>query len=143
MGPKTGLAPGTSGISWSTLGRCGGSFSAFFSAKTSAYSAYSRGTDVGTLEGWIALIWASGELLKESMAASTAALSSVTSMTVKAMSWSRFGSMCLVGRMAGRQERRREVLSEVEVCEGENSDKGGGQGSVLGDEGIDGGSRVR
>jgi hypothetical protein len=51
-------------------------------------------------------------------------------MTVKAMSRSRFVSMCLVGRMAGRRERQHEGLSEVGVCEGEDRDKGGGQGSV-------------
>src|SRR5437762_11456500 len=106
------------------LGRCGGSFSAFFSSKTSAYSAYSRGTQVGTLE--IALTWASA--VEESRAALTAALSSVTSMTENTRSWSCFRSTCLVGRMAGRRRRRREEL------EGENFAGGsgdvGGQGSV-------------
>ena len=74
----------------------------FFSSKTSAYSAYSRGTEVGTLDCVMELTCAAGEL----RAISTAALSSMTSITVKASSWS-WGWICLVGRITGRRRRQR------------------------------------
>jgi hypothetical protein len=72
----------------------------FFSSKISAYSAYSRGTEVGILEGEIVLTWASDGLVVRP--ASAAALSSVTSMRVNRMSPSHFGSTLIIGRIAGR-----------------------------------------
>jgi len=91
---------GTRGISWSTPGRCGGSFSEFLGSKTSANSAYSVGSDTG-----IALTIAVDVLERAEF---RAAVMSVTSMTEYKMISSRLGLIHLVRRIAGRRERGRE-----------------------------------
>ena len=110
---------GISGISWSTPGRCEGSFWEFLGSKTSANSVYSGG-----MEG-IALT----DTVDVERAESRAAVMPVTSMTEYKMISSRLGLIHLVGRIAGRRERGQGR---------EDGSVGGGIGEVVG-EGSKGG----